>query len=405
MRTLADRLSDVRAGTARRPARQPTREARDLCRSVGGVLVERASGQVAIVERAVDIPPSVRAHLDTGSPPRYFDTETTGLSTGSGTVIFMAAVGRLVGDRLVVAQYLLPDYEHEAALLEMVIADLAAGQRLVSFNGRAFDLPMLTGRLAFHGLGPISPPLPERHDDLLPAARRLWARSIGSVRLAELERRVLRVRRAADCPSWEVPGRYFAYLRGGPPAILREVIDHNAQDVASLVLLEAELGRLRSGGWREAPLVDPHGMALELVRAGAIGDALDLVDLAVVGAADGSEASRLRRLAGRLLVASGQLDRAEALWRSGTGRASVDAAASWIEIARLRERHAGDLVGAVEAARAASRILDLALALGRGGGIAEIGRVRLLVEGRRRRLARRVAAAARRANGRARQVA
>ena len=89
--------------------------------------------------------------------------------------------------------------------------------------------------------------------------------------------------------------------------------------------------------------------------------------------------------------------RAEELWRSGTRQASVDAAAAWIEVARIRERQRGDLRGALEAAAAASRILDLAFALGRGGSLEAIGRTRILVEGRVRRLRSWLAAADRRA--------
>ena len=75
----------------------------------------------------------------------------------------------------------------------------------------------------------------------------------------------------------------------------------------------------------------------------------------------------------------------------------MDAATAWIEVARIRERHRGDLAGALAAATAASRVLDLALALGRGGSMDAIGRTRLRVEGRVRRLRRWVAAADRRA--------
>ena len=75
----------------------------------------------------------------------------------------------------------------------------------------------------------------------------------------------------------------------------------------------------------------------------------------------------------------------------------MDAAAAWIEVARIRERHRGDLRGAMDAAAAASRVLDIAFALGRGGSIAEVGRTRLTVERRLRRLRRWVDAAERRA--------
>ena len=175
-------------------------------------------------------------------------------------------------------------------------------------------------------------------------------------------------------------------MRGGSPDILADVLDHNFQDVVSLALLEAELCRLRAGGWRDAPILDPRGMALELLRAGAVDDALELVETAQAVTNDPAEATALRRVASRLLIALGQVDRAEQLWTLGTRRASVDAASAWIEVARIRERHRGDLAGAMEAAAAASRVLDIAFALGRGGSIQEVGRTRIAVERRLRRL-------------------
>jgi hypothetical protein len=137
-------------------------------------------------------------------------------------------------------------------------------------------------------------------------------------------------------------------------------------------------------------------MALELLRAGAVDDALELVETAQTLATDPTEANALRRVAARLLIALGQAQRAEELWTLGTRRASVDAATAWIEVARIRERHRGDLRGALEAAAAASRVLDIAFALGRGGSMAEVGRTRLTVERRLRRLRRWVDAAERR---------
>ena len=192
--------------------------------------------------------------------------------------------------------------------------------------------------------------------------------------------------------------RYFGYLRGGSPDILAEVLDHNLQDVVSLALLEAELRRLRTGGWRDALALDPRGMALDLLRVGAVEDALELVEQAQAASTDAAEGNALRRVASRLLIGLGQVQRAEELWTLGTRRASVDAAAAWIEVSRIRERHLGDLRGAMEAAAAASRVLDIAFALGRGGSIAEVGRTRIAVERRLRRLRRWVDAAERRSH-------
>src|SRR5688572_5857669 len=398
-RTLAERLAAVRTRAA---GPRPPREADDdrlnrLARWFDARTDVTERGTVLVVERSVAAPPGLAETLSALPAAAYFDTETTGLSTGAGTVIFLAGIARVAGDRVRVTQYLLPDYPYEPSLLRAVTADLGSSARIVTYNGRSFDLPMLAARLTFHGLFREQASLPDVHDDLLPDARRLFRRPLGGARLADVEARVLGVRRASDCPGSEVPARYFGYLRGGSPDILAEVLDHNFQDVVSLVLLEAELSRLRDGGWRDARVLDPRGMALELLRAGAVDDALELVETAQAISADPTEANALRRVASRLLLTLGHVERAEQLWTIGTRRASVDAATAWTEVARIRERHRGDLRGAMEAAAAASRVLDIAFALGRGGSMAEVGRTRLSVERRLRRLRRWVEAAERRA--------
>ena len=397
-RTLADRLAVVRAErpaiTAPRPPPDDRTAALAKWFDARTDVVE--GGTALVVERTMPLTHGVAEALAAYPEGAYFDTETTGLSTGAGTVIFMAAVARVTGSRITVRQYLLPDYPYEPAMLRALAADLATAPRLVTYNGRSFDLPMLAARLTVHGLFRYQAALPTEHDDLLPDARRLFRRPLGGARLADVEAGILGVVRASDCPGSEVPARYFGYLRGGSPDILAEVLDHNFQDVVSLALLEAELHRLRAGGWRDAPNLDARGMALELLRAGAVDDALELVEAAQALAPDPKEANALRRVASRLLVALGHAERAEELWEVGTRRASVDAAAAWIEVARIRERHLDDLRGALDAAAAASRVLDIAFALGRGGSIAEVGRVRLTVERRLRRLRRWVAAAERR---------
>src|SRR6187551_2603989 len=406
-RRLQDRLAEMRASRpagAVRPSLDDDRMA-SLARWFDARTEVTQGGSALVIERTTMLPDEPADALADMEPAAYFDTETTGLSTGAGTVIFMAAVARVDGPWVTVRQYLLPDFPHEPALLRAVAADLATFPRLVTYNGRTFDMPMLAARLTVHGLFREQATLPDAHDDLLPDARRLFRRPLGGARLADVETGVLGVRRASDCPGSEDPGRYFGYLQGGSPDILAEVLDHNFQDVVSLVLLEAELCRLRDGGWRDARVLDPRGMALELLRSGAVDDALELVEAAQGAVADACEANALRRVASRLLLALGEVERAEQLWTIGTRRASVDAAAAWIEVARIRERHRGDLHGAMEATAAASRVLDIAFALGRGGTIAEVGRTRLTVERRLRRLRRWVASADRRAERERRRTA
>jgi uncharacterized protein YprB with RNaseH-like and TPR domain len=400
MRTLADRLAEMRAprGAPSPPRRAPSADNRAeiLARWFGARLLVAPDGAAVVVERRVALPAATVANLVDLPPACYFDTETTGLSTGAGTVVFLAGLGRLDADHLVVRQLLLPDYPHEAALLRMIGSELAELPRVVTYNGRGFDLPLLITRLTVHRLFREMAALPDVHDDLLPVARRLYRRPLGGARLADVEFGVLGVIRNSDCPGSEVPSRYFGYLRGGSPDLLTDVLDHNLQDIVSLALLEAEIVRMRAGGWRDAPVLDPHGMAVELLRHGASEEALEVVEAAMRPGVEQDHAHSLRRMATRLLLSAGQVERAEELWTAATRRASTDAAAAWLEVARIRERHRGDLDGALDAAATASRVLDIAFALGRGGGILELGRVRLRVEARLRRLRRWVAAAERR---------
>jgi hypothetical protein len=393
VRDLRERLEAVRRSAPDRAAPRTDR-ASTLAAWLGARLELADGGATVVLERRVPMASDEATALSSLPPTAYFDSETTGLSTGAGTVPFLAGVGRMDGEAILVRQLLLPDYPHERALLQRLCGELAA-PRLVTYNGRGFDLPLLGSRLTVHGMFALQAALPERHDDLLPIARRLWRKPIGTARLADVEAAVLGVRRSSDCPSYEVPERYFGYLRTGSPEPLTAVLDHNLQDIVSLARLDATLLLLRAGAWRNAPILDHRGFALELLRDDQPGVAWEVLEHALA-TTQRSEANSLRRLAGRLLVRKGDLERAEQLWREGTRAASVDAAWAWIEVARLRERHRGDLRGALAATSAAGRVLDLAFALGRGGGVIEIGRARLAVDRRMRRLRRWVAARERR---------
>ena len=154
----------------------------------GARLTSIHGGRVALVERRVPIPPPVAERLAVNPATVYFDTETTGLSTGAGTVVILVAVGHLDGDAVVVRQALLPDYPDEPALLRTVMAWVQGFERMVTYNGRGFDIPLMAARMTIHGMGRDLAGLPARHDDLLPIARRLWRRILGGARLADVER-------------------------------------------------------------------------------------------------------------------------------------------------------------------------------------------------------------------------
>jgi uncharacterized protein YprB with RNaseH-like and TPR domain len=174
----------------------------------------------------------------------FLDLETTGLAGGAGTQAFLVGCASVDDDGLHVRQFLLPGYEHERALLDEVGAWIAARGMVVTFNGKSFDVPLIETRYLFHRIPFPMEDLP--HVDMLHAARRLWrARGAlagsadASCSLATLERTLAGVHRVGDVPGFEIPSRYFQFIRGGDPRPLQAVLEHNRLDLVSLALVMA----------------------------------------------------------------------------------------------------------------------------------------------------------------------
>ena len=74
----------------------------------------------------------------------FLDTETTGLSHGAGTVAFLVGVGFFKGNELIVRQYMMRDYDEEGFVLRHTLEHLKNSDVLCTFNGRSFDMPLLT---------------------------------------------------------------------------------------------------------------------------------------------------------------------------------------------------------------------------------------------------------------------
>ena len=174
----------------------------------------------------------------------FLDTETTGLM-GAGTLAFMVGIGFWEGDAFVVRQYFLRDHGDEPAMLLLLATLLEERPGLITFNGRTFDLPLLDNRYLMNRLDGLGADLLERpHIDLLPPARRLWRRRLGSCALGSLEQTLLGVRRTEeDAPGWLIPSLYMNYLRTGDARELVRVFYHNRLDMLSMVTLAARILR------------------------------------------------------------------------------------------------------------------------------------------------------------------
>lgn len=162
------------------------------------------------------------------------DTETTGLSGGSGNFAFLLGMAEVRPNGLKLTQIFLPDFEHETVLLSQLSEKIKSKNLLGSYNGKAFDWPLLETRYLLNRQRPTSP---EEHLDFLFIARRLFKNSISPLSLSNLEGELLKRPRVGDIPGELIPQTYFDYLITGNPYPLKKILAHNLKDLVATAAL------------------------------------------------------------------------------------------------------------------------------------------------------------------------
>jgi uncharacterized protein YprB with RNaseH-like and TPR domain len=336
-----------------------------LAEALGGRVESTGTGDVVWVESdlelAFDLGPlaALPYAVDPLRPLVCLDTETTGLGTAAGTLVFLVGLGIWDGARLVVRQLFLPEQSDEPGFLTALAGALPSDGWLVTYNGRTFDWPLLETRYRLHGR---AAPAHAGHFDLLPVARQLWRHRLPDARLATVEAAVADVRRGSDLPGQFIPERYFDYLRTGRGALLRDVAMHNRQDVVSLAYLLVELAtRLASPSARQrAHPGDVMALGRAFVRHGRLQDGLECYETVLgrftVSSGGSYELAQLVADRARVLARLGRRHEAAGAWLElALGRGYL-AAAAWIEIAKYREHVTKDLSGALRAAEEAGAL-------------------------------------------------
>jgi len=178
----------------------------------------------------------------------FFDLETTGLSGGAGTLPFLAGCGWFDDETFQIRQFFLTGPGAESAMLDGLADVLCDASLLVTFNGRSFDVPLLETRFAFHRKAVATSDVP--HFDMLHTARRLWRRreDDSSCTLSALERAVLGFHRVGDVGGFEIPVRYFHYLRTGDWSAVEGVLEHNRYDLVSTAAVMGRALQLAADG-------------------------------------------------------------------------------------------------------------------------------------------------------------
>ncbi|HEY9148430.1 MAG TPA: ribonuclease H-like domain-containing protein [Gammaproteobacteria bacterium] len=175
-------------------------------------------------------------------PAIYIDTETTGLSGGSGTVAFLVGIAQVTSTSLKLTQLLMTRYGAEATLLSELASLLPDTHRLVTYNGKSYDLPLLITRFRMQGMRPDFSA--REHLDLLHPVRRLFNKQWPDCRLTTVEQKLLGFSREGDLPGSEAPEAWFAYVRAGFGEQLVRVVAHNRQDILSLAAIHQRLSQI-----------------------------------------------------------------------------------------------------------------------------------------------------------------
>ncbi len=327
--------------------------------TLGGALLERSDGAVIVVDR------EYRADMLHGRTPigaivsticdgleamklmarawpaaqgidgrlLFLDLETTGLFGGAGTQAFLIGCASIEGSSIRVRQFLLPGFEHERAVLGEFQAWAKTHGTLCTYNGRSFDVPLIETRFMFNRVPCPLDGIP--HLDMLHAARRLWRQrplasgtpdpDDSSCSLGVLEKHIAGLHRIGDVPGYEIPSRFFKFVRSGDARPLEAVMEHNRLDLISLAaVLARAIALITSGPGVARTAQEAYGLARVYERAGANEDAeaalLRTIEFAKrVGAEPEVHGEALRRLA----------------WIRRRARRLHEAAEAWRELAVL----------------------------------------------------------------------
>ncbi len=283
----------------------------------------------------------------------FLDTETSGMAGGTGTYAFLVGVGRFVEGRFNLRQFFMRDPSEEPATLEALIHFLAPCQALVTFNGKAFDVPLLATRYSLHR---IPPPFKNyAHLDLLPLARRLWRDRLPSRALKYLEEHVLGFTRASEeVPGYEIPWLYFDYLRTGDARPLGGVFYHNAMDVVAMAALLGHMSDLFADPYNGRV---EHG--LDFIALGKLYEDLDhwdeaarLFERGLESRLDESDFGVAVKRLSILQKKRGDIEQALRLWEQAAERGHIYA---HIELAKYHEHKKRDPQAAIKWTKSARK--------------------------------------------------
>ncbi|MBN2012413.1 ribonuclease H-like domain-containing protein [candidate division KSB1 bacterium] len=289
----------------------------------------------------------------------FFDTETTGLSSGTGTHIFLAGFGYFAEDNYIIKQYFLRDYDEEKPFLEAIEQLLQGFDAIISYNGKSYDWPMLQTRYIFNKMTcALERPL---HLDLLHTARRIWKRRLQDCSLQSVESHILDFHRQHDIPGALIPQVYFQYLRDQNAEPLQQVFQHNVWDIVSLAVLYNYVLDVYSEPIRHLTDVDDlHGIAHSMDNQKVFDQAIVIYENILNRT---NKQNHWHEVAWKLSLCykrSGNWDAAVTLWES-ISRKGGNQLESYVELAKYyehRERNYEQAESVIKRAQESVSVLE-----------------------------------------------
>jgi hypothetical protein len=271
----------------------------------------------------------------------FLDTETTGLSGGTGTFAFMVGLGFFEGDRFLVNQFFMRDYSEERASLSLIKKTIDSFQFLVTFNGRQYDIPLLETRFILSRM--ISKIREMPNFDLLYPSRRIWKGAYENCRLVTLESQLLGVERTGDIPSEWIPYLYFEYIQTGDASKIQPVFYHNQMDILSMVALAGRIHLVYHDPQAARPRkgIEHFALGRLFLEHGQREKAIPCFEIALKRCDDDLSWEVMKWLS-RAFKKTGQGERARSLWEEMISWPYKKDAFPYIELAKYHEHRLKD---------------------------------------------------------------
>jgi uncharacterized protein YprB with RNaseH-like and TPR domain len=271
----------------------------------------------------------------------FLDTETTGLTGGTGTFAFMVGLGFFHEDRFSIYQFFMRDYSEERASLSLLKDMVDSFQFLVTFNGRQYDIPLLETRFILSRI--ISKIREIPNFDLLYPSRKIWKGTYENCRLVTLESKLLGVERTDDIPSEWIPYLYFDYIQTRDARKIQQVFYHNQMDILSMVALAGRIHLVYHDPQAARPRKGIEHFALGRLfwEHGQREKAIPCFEIALKRCADELSWDVMKWLS-MAFKKTGQGEKARSLWEEMAGWSYKRDVFPYVELAKYHEHRLKD---------------------------------------------------------------